>query len=142
VCHVYNRYFQKRFPRLFLTCYAFALARLTAEPSTAAYFPTNARELMAPFFSDVAPAQVILVASRHAVCRSSRMTVFKVVTSRSRIPAVVHELMAALHLRHSGANLARPLPLHGVYDSCAMKSALCKGQVCAPKTCGLPAICV
>lgn len=53
-----NRYFQRRFPRLFLTCYAFALARLTGEPAMAAYFPADARQLMAPFFSDERAPQV------------------------------------------------------------------------------------
>lgn len=57
-CLFANRYFQRRFPRLFLTCYAFALARLTGEAAMASYFPADARQLMAPFFSDTRAPQV------------------------------------------------------------------------------------
>jgi hypothetical protein len=43
---------------MFLTCYAFALARLTGEAAMASYFPADARQLMAPFFSDKRAPQV------------------------------------------------------------------------------------
>lgn len=45
-----------------MTCYAFALARLTVEPAMASYFPADARDLMAPFFADERTAQVTVVA--------------------------------------------------------------------------------
>ncbi len=53
-----HRYFEKRFPRLFLTCYAFALARLASEVSLGEYFPPVAGTLMAPFFAEERTAQV------------------------------------------------------------------------------------
>ncbi len=51
-------YFEKRFPALFLTCYDFALRRLTEEASMKEYFPPDAQSLMAPFFAGHAASQV------------------------------------------------------------------------------------
>lgn len=52
------RYFEKRYPALFLTCYDFALRRLSEEASLKEYFPPEAQSLMAPFFAGHAATQV------------------------------------------------------------------------------------